>query len=612
MGQAKASQEPEKLAQSVEFYAQAIKNDPHNLTHYTNMAAVLYMQKNLTGAREYYARALMLQPGNAMLFNNHGYISYELGDLPNAVESLQKAVFYEPNNKQFKLGFVKALADTAYARFSETAKVAITACLEDENIYHQALMRPWQSLLHYDPVFEPLRRLADFRGQEISSLNVPLEELLPCMEERFFLLGLKRCVITYIGLENGVTALRGILLRTIREGLTEEKLAKVIPFLQSLAEQCWYNEYIFNIGQEEEEGLEELWTGLEKDFDARNREHLARLLICASYRPLYTHLTAGALSAAIHESGDEGIQHIARLQIDAPLEERAIRKNIKTFGSISNDVSQKVRDQYEHNPYPRWKAVDIYEREAQHAGKEILIAGCGTGREVAFQLMEWPGAKITAADLSLSSLSYAKRQLEKVGLKDGYELLQGDILELDSLGRKYDFVVSSGVIHHMQDPMAGWKMLQSLLKPGAMLRLGLYSAAARKPITLGREYIAQKGYEPTPDNIRKVRNEIVALPEGEPLKKCMDWRDFFNMSECRDHLFHVQEHQFTLPQIKESLEELGMEFCGFVMNTNTRFLNYRRRFPDDLQGLNLDNWHILEQENPMLFSDMYQFNCRNK
>ena len=33
----------------------------------------------------------------------------------------------------------------------------------------------------------------------------------------------------------------------------------------------------------------------------------------------------------------------------------------------------------------------------------------------------------------------------------------------------------------------------------------------------------------------------------------LNWSDFYNMSDCRDLLFHVQEHRFNLPQIKKIL-----------------------------------------------------------
>ena len=39
--------------------------------------------------------------------------------------------------------------------------------------------------------------------------------------------------------------------------------------------------------------------------------------------------------------------------------------------------------------------------------------------------------------------------------------------------------------------------------------------------------------------------------------------DFYTMSTFRDLLFHVQEHRFTIPKIKDCLAQLGLTFCGF-------------------------------------------------
>ena len=42
--------------------------------------------------------------------------------------------------------------------------------------------------------------------------------------------------------------------------------------------------------------------------------------------------------------------------------------------------------------------------------------------------------------------------------------LQADILHLHQIDKKFDIIESSGVLHHMNNPMAGWKVLD-LLKP---------------------------------------------------------------------------------------------------------------------------------------------------
>ena len=134
--------------------------------------------------------------------------------------------------------------------------------------------------------------------------------------------------------------------------------------------------------------------------------------------------------------------------------------------------------------------------------------------------------------------------------------------------------------------------------------IALYSEAARYAVVLAREHIARKGYAATAADIRRCRRDLLELPRSHPIASLQLMNDLYNLSECRDLLFHVQEHRFTLPQIQKSLDELGLRFLGFNHTDTTA---YRRRFPDDPRMTSLDNWHVLEQEHPDTFINMYQF-----
>ena len=45
--------------------------------------------------------------------------------------------------------------------------------------------------------------------------------------------------------------------------------------------------------------------------------------------------------------------------IEEPLTEKMIAKDIPVLEEISDDVSLKVREQYEENPYPRWVKLHV-------------------------------------------------------------------------------------------------------------------------------------------------------------------------------------------------------------------------------------------------------------
>ena len=107
-----------------------------------------------------------------------------------------------------------------------------------------------------------------------------------------------------------------------------------------------------------------------------------------------------------------------------------------------------------------------------------------------------------------------------------------------------------GVLHHLAEPLAGWRVLVSLLRPGGQMRIGLYSEPARKLITEARARIATRGYRATPDDIRRCRQEMIGEPDR--WRALIEPSDFYSMSGCRDLLFNVMEHCFTIRKSRRS------------------------------------------------------------
>ena len=106
-----------------------------------------------------------------------------------------------------------------------------------------------------------------------------------------------------------------------------------------------------------------------------------------------------------------------------------------------------------------------------------------------------------AVDLSRTSLGYAKRKTEELGLRN-IEYAQADILELMGIGRSFDVIQSAGVLHHMADPWAAWRALLTLLRPGGFMEIGLYSERARADFTAARRFIQDQGFGADPAGIR--------------------------------------------------------------------------------------------------------------
>ena len=129
------------------------------------------------------------------------------------------------------------------------------------------------------------------------------------------------------------------------------------------------------------------------------------------------------------------------------------------------------------------------------------------------------------------------------------------------MDKKFDIIESGGVLHHMDEPMAGWKVLVGLLKPGGLMKIGLYSELARHHILEVRKEITALGVGTSEADIRKFRQSL-AESHDESCQLVTTSNDFYSLSTLRDLISRARA-SFTLPEIKNCLAELGLEFCGF-------------------------------------------------
>jgi SAM-dependent methyltransferase len=426
---------------------------------------------------------------------------------------------------------------------------------------------------------------------------------------------LESTIVRDVDLERLLTCLRRELLLRASEADTEGADAAALAACCALARQCFINEYVFAVTPEEAKRAEQLQGRLVDALAAGSHVFPLWVAAAAMYFPLYL-LPAGALLKLDWKGPAADL--IAQ-QVREPEEERQHRASIPRLTAIEDEVSLKVRGQYEEHPYPRWVhaassrapitlnehlRIQFPTAPFRPLGKDeidILVAGCGTGRHPIEVARQYRDARVLAVDLSISSLCYAKRKTP-VSLAQQIRYAQADILKLGSRDRTFDLIEISGVLHHLADPLAGWRVLLSLLRPGGFMHVGLYSELARRDVVAARAFIAERGYRSTADDIRRCRQDLLE----SPLKSVARAGDFFSTSECRDLLFHVQESRMTIPQIKSFLVENDLRFIGFEFAPRV-LQQYRVAFGSDSALRDLDRWHLYETERPDTFAGMYQF-----
>lgn len=517
------------------------------------------------------------------------------------MRSMSNFVVNDPQNAEYQIKFTDLVTHCTFNQetsYTANIKQAIKICLSSNNVSSKLLFNVWHSLLCLNQDFtECLIRINNKKFSKIE-----LEQVQSFLIDPFFHIGLKRFLLAKTEYEVLLTSLRKYFLLS-----DEYDPEKFIPFLCALAEHCHLNEYIYNDTEKEKKKIKQLKNNLNR-LKNTDEEIITKIALIGCYEELVN--LEKEIFAATKESNNQYFKELVKIQIDDMLKTRNYYDCIPVFSQIKNSVSSNVAKQYEENPYPRWRHINFpnlsSEQKKLSKGKEILVAGCGTGHEIANVALYYPNASILGIDLSIPSLAYAKQKAIELNI-DNIELMQADILELDSIGRKFDMILCGGVLHHMEEPLAGWFKLIDRLKPEGILKIALYSEMARQSVVLCRDWIKQEGFEATTDGIKDFRQRIIKMDENNPIKKIMNFVDFFSLSMCRDLVFHVQEHRFTLPQIKKIIDDFDMSLITLRCKNPNVIKLYHSLYPDDPQANNLDNWHEFEQKHPQAFSGMYPF-----
>ena len=157
-----------------------------------------------------------------------------------------------------------------------------------------------------------------------------------------------------------------------------------------------------------------------------------------------------------------------------------------------------VKEMYEAYPFPSPIVGDslisdvaygLYSicGERQLEGSRILDAGCGTGHRLVGTARRYPGAQFVGLDMCEKSLAVARSLASKHDVTNVH-LEQGNLLDLHLTG-DFDFIISNGVIHHLEDPERGLRNLAARLAPNGLLMIWLYHSVGEHERLMGRELL---------------------------------------------------------------------------------------------------------------------------
>lgn len=197
---------------------------------------------------------------------------------------------------------------------------------------------------------------------------------------------------------------------------------------------------------------------------------------------------------------------------------------------------------------------------------DILIAGCGANQAAVFAFTN-RGAKVVAVDTSQPSLDHQQFLKDKYGLWN-LELHRLPLEEVQTLGRDFDLIVSTGVLHHLPDAAAGMKALGACLRPDGALGVMLHAKYGRIGIEMLQLAFSNMGLRPDDESVQKVREIISALPPEHPVHNYFKMAPVSAQSDAAlaSVFLSGYERSFTVDESLDLVDSAGLVFQGWLIN----------------------------------------------
>lgn len=255
---------------------------------------------------------------------------------------------------------------------------------------------------------------------------------------------------------------------------------------------------------------------------------------------------------------------------------------------IEENYLPDVRNQYEELPYPERKPLDEMKRILMpmfdgidrinhicHGGEKdftrdsrILIAGGGTGDVTIFlaEQMRDTDCEIVYLDMTQASMNVARERADIRGLEN-ITWVHDSILNLPSLGLgPFDHISCSGVLHHLEDPDAGLKALESVLADDGSMLIMVYAEYGRFVIYLMQKLLRLINHD-TADSTQKLRNCRELMNSFHT----QHWFQYAKKLYIKQHdielydLFLIsRDRAYTVPELYDYIEGAGLEIVTLL------------------------------------------------
>jgi len=289
---------------------------------------------------------------------------------------------------------------------------------------------------------------------------------------------------------------------------------------------------------------------------------------------------------------------------------------------VSNaSAQQRVKEQYERWPYPEpivdleawlehhWQwfdpshsALQLWPEGPPGNNLEILIAGCGTNQAAVFAINN-PGAHVVGIDVSQAAMDHHQTLKQQHGLNN-LELKQLPIEQASMLEQSFDLIVSTGVLHHLEDPAAGLKALAGCLKPQGCIGLMLYARYGRIGVSLIQQIALELELEANDEGVAILKACLQHSAPHHPLQGYLSVANHLDFDGgLIDTFLPEHEQSYRVNDCLSLVADSGLIFQNWLFN-RPYYPNSHQSHPDaftaKVSALAIEQqWSVMERLNTL-------------
>lgn len=243
-------------------------------------------------------------------------------------------------------------------------------------------------------------------------------------------------------------------------------------------------------------------------------------------------------------------------------------------------TTESVRSMYEQYPYPAGPVVNRIgadvelvlsygsRRRETRGAYHVLDAGCGRGLGLLGAAILQPDVQFLGVDISRASLDDARSQGEQRSLKN-VAFVEADLMTLDGVEIPpggFDVIHSSGVLHHLTDPLKGLSRLKDVLAPHGVINLMVYGRCGREALQELAEAVTL--LFPAGTGLAErlpVAREAAALARTQALAGTR-FEDTARVDDVEfvDRMLNVNETSYDVPALFDLLDSAGLTFLRWL------------------------------------------------